>query len=74
MNDVVLLALSALVVVGIVYELTRDSDAEYRARATHEQGWQQAAQGFGREDYPIDLTDAEREAWQRGWDEYHARG
>lgn len=70
MNDVILLALSALVVVGIVHELNRDTDAEYQIRAAHELGWQQAAQGFGREDWPTDYTDVEREAWQRGWDEY----
>jgi len=38
----------------------------------YELGKRQAAQGFGPDDYPIDYTDAEREAWQRGWDEYQA--
>lgn len=32
-----------------------------------------ARAGLGRDDYPIDYTKAEREAWQRGWDEYHER-
>lgn len=36
----------------------------------HRLGHKQAAEGFGPDDYPTDYTDAERDAWQRGWDEY----
>lgn len=36
----------------------------------YELGKRQASQGFERTDYPFDATEAEREAWQRGWDEY----
>lgn len=36
----------------------------------YELGKKQAGQGFGKNDYPMFATEAEREAWQRGWDEY----
>lgn len=37
----------------------------------YELGKRQAAQGFGPDDYPTDYTDAERDAWRRGWKEWH---
>lgn len=70
----ILIGIGVLVLASIVYELTREPGKgtlfDGEQAVARDMGRLQAAQGFGREDYPLDYTDAEREAWQRGWDEY----
>ncbi len=71
----IIVGLCVLVLVSIAYELWRRLFSSRPWELTPEQyaykhGYYQAAQGFGREDYPLDYTEAERDAWRRGWDEY----
>ena len=71
----ILIGIGVLVLASIVYELTREPGKgtlfDGEQAVARDMGRLQAAQGFGREDYPLDYTDAEREAWRRGWKEWH---
>lgn len=55
---------------GVVSGPTDDELRIWDLGAARTLGHNQAQQGFGRDDYTFDYSDAEREAWQRGWDEY----
>lgn len=77
MTDTWIIAgLCVLVLVSIAYKLTWGQLSSQPWELTPEQyaykhGYYQAAQGMGREDYPLDYSDAERAAWRRGWKEWH---
>lgn len=71
----ILIGIGVLVLASIVYELTWGQLSSQPWELTPEQyaykhGYYQAAQGMTRDNYPMDYTPAEIEAWQRGWDEY----
>jgi type II secretory pathway pseudopilin PulG len=77
-SETILIILGVLALVSVVYEVWRQTKrrkAKQRTwlRIAAQNGARDAIYGLGRDDYPIDYTDAEREAWQRGWDEYHER-
>lgn len=77
MSEAVFIALFVAVAYVIGVAIARwhqqSDEAVFDSLVAREIGYQQAAQGFGPDDYPIDYSDAERDAWRRGWDEYHER-
>jgi len=73
-SDLALLILCLIAAAGLVYVLRRrprDPRENWSAELARANGRMNAAAGMGRDDYPMDYTDAERDAWRAGWDEYH---
>lgn len=73
MTYILLLMSAALVIAAVAWWVRMDRQFDEYIAGCRAMGYGKkcAGLGLGREDYPLDYTSAEREAWQRGWDEWH---